>query len=159
MITALVVLVKLAIYFAIGHGVYRGWLVFSPPCDKSNGADIKYLDWGTKCSPDCDWHTNFFGFEKNQRWSVLSLFWWAHTAWPVLLLVTGVILAARGTVYVAVTLNELTIKQINSRVIKQCHKELPPPKDDYQTQFEEVEEEKDEYQMAAEEEVEKILAS
>ena len=151
MITALVVLVKLLLYVGIGHGVYRGWLAFSPPCDKNNRTIVHndgresyiiYHDWGTDFSPDCDWHTNIFGLARSQRWSVISLFWWAHVGWPILLLVTGVILAGRGTVYAALTLNDLTIKQINSRVIKQCNKELPPPKNDCPPQLEEVEEEK-----------------
>ena len=156
MITALVVIVKLLLYVGIGHGVYRGWLAFSPPSDKNgrtivhkDGREIyiEYHDWGTTSYPNYDWHTNIFGLARSQRWSVISLFWWAHIGWPILLLVTGVILAGRGTAHTAITLNDLTIKQINNRVNKQC-KELPP---------EPAAPPKDEFELEAEREVEELL--
>ena len=137
MITALVVIVKLLIYVGIGHGVYRAWLYFSPPSKER--WDYEML--GSSTFPTGNqWHTSALGSDST-RVEVITLFWWSHTGWPLLLIITAGMLMCRAGTYIATTTNEAIVGRINKRL-------LPKP-----------ETPKDEYEIAAEKEVEEVLAS
>jgi len=152
MITALVVIAKLLLYVAVGHGVYRVWLYFSQPSNQqympnetnetSRWSRTEYREVGTYCSRPHGWHTNAFGFCPQTRMSVVTLFWWSHTIWPILLVITGGILLGRGVAS--------TVTSINHEIVESVHQRFLPkpmaPENEFQ---EEAEQELEEYLNAS----------
>ena len=141
MIMAIVVLLKLAVFVATGHGIYRLWLHFSPPVQGGGNYDMLCSN---REQLSHIWHTSAFGIDHETRIEVITLFWLSHIVWPCLLIATGLIMSARGITYVGHAINDGIIEKFNT-------KRLPKPEES------KPEEPKSAIQIEAEEELEEYL--